>query len=75
MRLTTDEVAEHLRVSRWTAARLMSAGQIPSAKIRGRWTCASADLDAYIESQTTRVEPTRRRRRRSTPPTSQREGR
>lgn len=65
MRLTTDEVAEHLRVSRWTAARLMSAGQIPSAKVGGRWTCTRADLDIYIDGLTVRQPSTRRRRRRA----------
>lgn len=75
MRLTTQEVADRLRCSRWSAARLMQSGEVPSARIAGHWTCSEADLEAYIESQTTRVEPTRRRRRRSTPPTSQREGR
>lgn len=67
MRLTTQEVADQLRCSRWSATRLMQSGEVPSARIAGHWTCAEADLEAYIEAQTVRAQPTgtdRRRRRR-----------
>lgn len=64
-RLTSEEVAEQLRVDdpktiqRWTRA-----GHLRGCKVGRRWLYEQADVDAFIDKGQSRA-PERRRRRRA----------
>lgn len=48
--LTADEVAEVLRLTPITVARLCRAGKLPATKPAGTWLIAEPDLQAHIEA-------------------------
>jgi excisionase family DNA binding protein len=47
--LTQAEVAEILKVSRWTLLRLISRGDLPVIRVGERRRFLMSDVDAYIE--------------------------
>ena len=49
--LTILEVAEYLRVSKWTVYRLFDEKKLKSVRVRGRRLIRRADVERYIESQ------------------------
>jgi excisionase family DNA binding protein len=49
--LTTDELAEYLRVSESTIYRLIQKGTIHGFKRRGDWHFARANIDRWIEER------------------------
>lgn len=60
--LLVPEVEARLRVSEWTARRLLNApGGIPAAKVGNRWHILADDIEAYLDKKANR----RRRRRRA----------
>ena len=66
--LTVPEVADILRCGYESARRLMSSGQIASAKVAGRWTSTAEAVDVYRDSlliSATPAQQQRRRRRRA----------
>jgi len=51
--LTIKQVAEYLKVTERTIYRLAAAKQIPAFKVGGTWRFSRADIDAWIEQQST----------------------
>jgi excisionase family DNA binding protein len=51
--LTIKQVAEYLKVTERTIYRLAAAKQIPAFKVGGTWRFSRADIDAWIELQST----------------------
>ena len=63
--LTIPELALKWRCSRGAIADLIRSGELPAAKIAGRWLITEADADAYKKARmnVAPVKPTIRRRR------------
>ena len=60
--LTIDEVAQYLRLDRYTIYRMAERGELPGAKIARRWRFGEADLRAWFEQQkSARASPRRQR--------------
>jgi excisionase family DNA binding protein len=60
--LTVREVAEYLRVSRWTVRRYVEAGALIAVKgdgDRGAFRISASSLRDYIERHTVTAEETR----------------
>ena len=53
--LTVSEVAALLRISTMTVYRLISAGELPAARIGRSFRLRADDLDRYIAGQLTRA--------------------
>ena len=53
--LTVSEVAAVLRISTMTVYRLISAGELPAARIGRSFRLRADDLDRYIAGQLTRA--------------------
>jgi excisionase family DNA binding protein len=51
--LTVGEVAELLRVSNMTVYRLISAGDLPAARVGKSYRVREEDLDAYLAARFT----------------------
>ncbi|HEX7683657.1 MAG TPA: helix-turn-helix domain-containing protein [Trinickia sp.] len=51
--LTIKEVAQYLKVTERTIYRLAAAKQIPAFKVGGTWRFSRADIDAWIDQQST----------------------
>ncbi|MGN7838246.1 methylation-associated defense system helix-turn-helix domain-containing protein MAD1 [Stenotrophomonas sp. 22385] len=51
--LTIKQVAEYLKVTERTIYRLAAAKQIPAFKVGGTWRFSRADIDTWIELQST----------------------
>ena len=49
------EVADYLKVTERTICRLAGAKQIPAFKVGGSWRFSKADLDKWIEQQSTQT--------------------
>jgi excisionase family DNA binding protein len=49
--LTTDEVAEYLRVDVVTIRRLISRGELPAYRIGGEYRFTQSDLEDYLQRQ------------------------
>ncbi len=49
--LTILEVADYLRVSKWTVYKLLGEKKLKSLYIRGRRLIPRADVERYIENQ------------------------
>lgn len=62
--LTTEEVAESLRVDAYTVRQWLNTDLLRGCKIGGRWRIEPADLQAFKDAGENRP-PTRRRRRRA----------
>lgn len=45
---TPDEVAEIVGLSAFTVRQAIRDGELPAAKLRGRWRISPEDLDAWI---------------------------
>ena len=48
--LTTEEVANTLRMKPYRVLELCREGTLPAARPGGRWLITQADLDAYVAS-------------------------
>ena len=66
--LTVDEVAQYLRLDRYTVYRMAERGELPGAKIARRWRFGEADLRAWFERQKSAWSSPRRQ-----PPSSRRQ--
>lgn len=53
--LTVPEVAARLKVSRFSVYRLIHDGDLPMVSVRATTRVKEADLDAYIEKNTTKA--------------------
>ena len=51
--LTVLEVAALLKVADKTVYTMAQKGEIPAFKVRGQWRFRRADIDAWIQEQTT----------------------
>ena len=49
--LTTDEVLEYLQVNLRTVYRLIKAGKIPAVRVGRQWRFRKADIDAWLEME------------------------
>lgn len=50
--MTTDELAQYLKVNRRTIYRLLDAGELPFAiKFTGNWRFRLSDVERWLESQ------------------------
>jgi excisionase family DNA binding protein len=49
--LTPEEVAERLRISRWTVMDYLREGRIKGRKIGRLWRITEEDLQAFVEGQ------------------------
>lgn len=49
--MTIGEVAEHLRLSRWTVRRYVRDGVLPASKIGRFWRVRPQDLEKFIEER------------------------
>lgn len=49
--LTIEEVAEYLRLNRFTVYRMAERGELPGAKIARRWRFSGTDLHAWLEQR------------------------
>jgi excisionase family DNA binding protein len=58
--LTTEEVAELLRIDPVTVRRLIGRGELTAYRIAGEYRFASADLEKFVESQRVTVNVTRK---------------
>ncbi|MCX6538965.1 MAG: response regulator [Acidobacteria bacterium] len=59
--LTSEEVLEYLQVNLRTVYRLIKAGKIPAVRVGRQWRFRKADIDRWLNSQTTALpaaEPT-----------------
>lgn len=59
--LTVDEVGEILRVSRWSVARYIAAGELTAVKADGRNGAVRVPVESvqqYIETHTVNAEET-----------------
>jgi excisionase family DNA binding protein len=54
--MTIGEVAGYLKVTERTIYRLAGAKQIPAFKVGGSWRFSKADLDKWIEQQSTQTD-------------------
>jgi excisionase family DNA binding protein len=50
--LTLPEVAALLKVAEKTVYTMAQRAEIPAFKVRGQWRFKRADIDAWIENQT-----------------------
>ncbi len=55
--LTLEEVAEYLRLNRFTVYRMAERGELPGAKIARRWRFEETDIIQWLR----RRKPIRRR--------------
>ena len=46
--MTVEEVAEYLQVSDRTIYNMATDGQIPAAKIAGKWRFPKSEVDAWL---------------------------
>ena len=46
--LTVRELAQYLRVSKWTAYQLAVDGQVPATKVGGQWRIPRAQLERQL---------------------------
>ena len=53
--LTTEQVLEYLRLNLKTVYRLINAGKLPAVRVGHQWRFRKRDLDAWLESNATRV--------------------
>lgn len=53
--LTTEEVLEYLQVNLRTVYRLIKAGKIPAVRVGRQWRFRKRDIDAWLDSQRSRV--------------------
>lgn len=53
--MTTDELAEYLRVDRITIYRYLKEGKIPALRIGGRWRFRRSDIDEWLTAQVKEV--------------------
>ena len=53
--LTINEVASYLKVAERTVYRLAAAKKIPAFKVGGSWRFSRADIDRWINQQSTVV--------------------
>src|SRR5688572_3682118 len=56
--LTTEEVLEYLQVNLRTVYRLIKAGKIPAVRVGRQWRFRKRDIDAWLDSQRSRVSET-----------------
>lgn len=49
--LTTDQVAERLKVTKKTALKYIHNGELQAAKIGGGWRIKEEDLNEFIEER------------------------
>ena len=47
--LTIEEVADYLRLNRFTIYRMAERGELPGAKIARRWRFTEVDIHRWIE--------------------------
>ena len=50
--LTQADVADVLRISRWTVARLIARGELSGVRVGDRLRFRARDIDAYLERGT-----------------------
>ncbi len=55
--LTVQEVADLMRVSTMTVYRLIRSRQLPSLRVGKHFRIKEADLDTYLESSYTALDP------------------
>ena len=48
---TVNEIAERLKVSRWTVSRWIKAGTLPAVQLGSTWRVRDDDLDRFLEEQ------------------------
>ena len=53
--LTTEEVLEYLQVNIRTVYRLIKAGRIPAVRVGRQWRFRKRDIDAWLETQRSKV--------------------
>lgn len=56
--MTTDDVAEYLRLEVATVRRLITRGELPAYRIGGEYRFIGQDLESYVRSQSTGSEDT-----------------
>lgn len=54
--LTTDEVAQHMRVSRTMVVQLIDRGELPATRFGRLWRIKESDLVEYIRQHSNRPE-------------------
>lgn len=54
--MTIGDIAGYLKVTERTIYRLAGAKQIPAFKVGGSWRFSKADLDKWIEQQSTQTD-------------------
>ena len=55
--LTVREVAAYLKIKEKTAYRLAAEGKIPGFKVGGSWRFRQRDIESWIKTQSSRIEP------------------
>lgn len=55
--LTVREVAAYLKIKEKTAYRLAAEGKIPGFKVGGSWRFRQRDIENWIETQSSGIEP------------------
>ncbi|MCZ0814243.1 helix-turn-helix domain-containing protein [Roseovarius sp. EGI FJ00037] len=55
--LTLREVAAYLKIKEKTAYRLAAEGKIPGFKVGGSWRFRQRDIESWIKTQSSRIEP------------------
>jgi excisionase family DNA binding protein len=62
--LTVPEVAALLKVADKTVYTMAQNAELPCFKVRGQWRFRRADIDQWIEAQTSGMPPANAKRRR-----------